>query len=166
MLQPRHILFFLVGDAAGIARLFKYTTSTTDPHSALRFAQSHFPVLSCDDPENVQPGALCNGTATCGMLGRSQFRPQANQRGPAFSLHMVNSSCRPGGEDVATVERHFDARLEKAEAYDEFMDIALVLMADLLNPWLQRWLARNITFFPLAWKDDVAQPVSSQGPKP
>ena len=157
-MQSLALLLLLVGHTAGIARLFKYTTGTTDPHAALRFAQEYFPVLTCDDPQNVQPGVMCNGTATCGQVGRSQFRPQPGEGGPGFSLHMVNASCRPGGEEVRAVERHFDAKLATMDTYDQFMDYTLMLLADSLDPWLEKWLTHNVTFYPLTWKDDAGQP--------
>eukprot|EP00937_MAST-01D_sp_MAST-1D-sp2_P004578 g4578.t1 len=163
-----------VGGAALLTKLIKYTMTADDPHSALAFMQAHFPVEACDAPGLAQPGALCNGTFTCGSVGRSQLKQSSVSTYGAsaglpganipFSIHMVNATCRPVNErslTPAAAEVQFDAKFTAAVVagggYDHFMDYALVVLAADLGSWLAQWQQAGVQFFPLSWKDDAGE---------
>ena len=130
-----------------MTKLIKYTMSVDDPHAALAFMQKHFPVEACDDPALAQPGGMCNGTFTCGSVGRSQLKQSsASTYGLGaglpggnlpFSIHMVNATCRPvkaSSLTPAAAGALFDAKIAAATAaagsgYDQFMDYSLVVLA-------------------------------------
>ena len=130
----------------------KYTMSVSDPLSALDWAfAAGWPLLDCRTPGD---SGQCNGTDTCGLIGRTSLCPNdacvdgGLAPGPPNSFmfpHMVNASSRPYDDlSIEETERQFTAKLSAAFAssassgggYDPFLDFSLVVYAASLEPWI------------------------------